>query len=160
MSTAGSHTPLTQRTRWLLLAPFACAAVSLCLGFELTALSGERLKGMPITWTAILACAFNTIALALRWIFTKNLGRMFLVGRLPVAIGVAKLVAFAVICLLLVCLFAGLIAGSPYREITLRAIVLGLVTFGIFSFAANGVLNLITVARHIRGTLADTSQVR
>ena len=80
-------------------------------------------------------------------------------GEYNFAVGLAKVAAFITMVLLILCLVAGLVAGSPYREIALRALILALVASGVFFLIANGLLNAIVVVRHLRGTLATTSRV-
>ena len=143
--------------RLLLLAGFVCVAAFLCAGFEVGA-SRDLFSGLHLGLVVIAAFLFSGIILGLRCLITKISGRTFLLGRMPFALGLVKLTGVAVVLLLIICLLAGLIAGSPIREITIRAAVAGIITSAALSFAANGLLNAIIIVRHFRGTLLTTSR--
>jgi hypothetical protein len=151
------HAAAIQRSRPLLIAAFICVAALLCAGFELGA-SRDLFSGLHWGLVVITAFLFNGITLGLRSLVTKISSRTFLIGRMPFALGLVKLTGVVVVLLLIVCLLASLIAGSPFREIAVRAVIAGVITSATLSFAANGLMNVFVLVRHFRGTLLTTSR--
>ena len=148
-----------QRRKWLLIGAIIGIAAAVCVLLEFAGASTNRIDGFVFP-AAVGALLFNVICLALRWLLTRNLQRIFLSGPLPFAIGLAKVTALITMILLILCLVVGLVAGSPYRETAFRALILAVVGSGVFFLIANGLLNAIVVVRHFRGTLATTSRVK
>ena len=109
---------------------------------------------LVLTWTIIIAFAFNAISLFARWLVTKTLKRAILAGRVPLFIGLIKVAGFIAVCPLILAMVVGLIAGSPVRETTLTALVFGALAFAILVMLTDGVLNVIVISRHSRGALA------
>ena len=142
----------------LLLGAVVGLGVTLAFLILLTAASPETIDGMALTWVIFTAVGFNGLSFLARWLLTKNRRRTFLEGRFPFAVGLAKLTGLVACATLIVALLAGLIAGQPLSKMALSAFVFGLVAFAIVSLFANGILNVILLVRHLRGTLAATSR--
>jgi hypothetical protein len=146
-----------RKGRIVLAALLAFAAATPFL-IQVAARWRKAIDGEVFLWNIIAAFAFNAASYLARWLLTKSWRRTFLRGRLPVLIDLAKLWAFFVCAILILALIAGLIAGPPFAGITLRALVSGLLGFGVLSLVGNALLNAVIVLRHFRGTLAGSSR--
>ena len=125
MSSVSDEAPDSkQRLNWLLLLTLACVAAAASMAFEMWAASDKSIGGQVLIWVIASAFVLKAIGLLGRWLLTKSRGRIFLLGRLPFAIGFTKLTALAVMAILILFLVLGLVAGPPYRETALRAFVL------------------------------------
>jgi hypothetical protein len=148
----------SRRNGRVLLAAIACLGMTLAVLILLRAASPAKVDGMVRPLVIIAALAFNLISFAARWLLTKSRRRIYLRGRLPLAFGLARLAAFFGCVTLILALIAALIAGPPFSEVAFDAFIVGLVYFAVLSLIAGGLLNVIIVARHFRGTLAATSR--
>lgn len=151
----GSHTRQTAK-RWDILAGIISAGILVAL--VILAVS-SRLKVLDgIVGIFVGAFVLNVISLLARWLLTKSRRSIFLLGRYPLTIALAKFVG--VIAIFSLILFAGVgqLAGGDIGRTSLRALVVGFVLFAIVTFVANGLLNALIVSRHLRGTLAETSR--
>jgi len=143
--------------RWLLLAAVIGLGVGVAVVILLRASSPKKL-GPEFASIILFAFAFNVVSFGARWLLTKSYRRIHLSGRLPLVVGLAKVSGLIACVTLMAALLAGLVAGPPFGKITLGALIIGLVAFALVSLVANGLMNLLIVARHFRGTLAATSR--
>lgn len=128
------------------------------LTVEFLSATNEQFNGYLLTWLFLCAILLNIASLLARWLLTKSRQRTLLAGRLPFAIAFSKVVAFGAVVMLLLSMLAGLVLGEPFRDVTLRALVFGAVWTGVWMLGANGLMNMIVVVRHRRGTLPTTSR--
>jgi hypothetical protein len=130
--------------------------VALALALLLFASSAKKIEGLAQAF--LVALGFNALSYVSRWLLTNVRGRIWLKGGFPWAMGLAKVSGLVACATLLLAMLAGLIAGPPFAQVTLSAMVMGLLTFAILASATTGILNVIIVTRHFRGTLLATSQ--
>ena len=142
----------------LALTALIATGVTIALAILVSAYSMHRIEGYGFVLPFVVALGFNALSLVARWLLTKSHNVAFVEGRLPGIVGLAKLVNFVAFTSLVLSMVIGLLAGPPLREITLRALLIGMFVFAIFTLFANGILNGIIVARHFRGTLRATSR--
>jgi len=145
-----------RKRAWSLLTGVIAAGVGLALAILVRANSTTAVAGLPQAF--FVALAFNALSFLARWLLTKSRRRMFLQGRFPLVVGLARLSGFIACATLVVALVVGMIAGPPLAQVTLAAFVTGLLLFATLSITATGILNAVVVVRHLRGTLAATSR--
>lgn len=151
-------TRAARRKGRLRLAAVVVIGVAIALLILLSTTSPRKIAGLAFVWTMVSAVVFNLASLTARWVLTKNRQPILLVGRFPFVVSLTKLCAFVASVTLIGACIAGLIAGPPLEKIAVRALVIGLIGFGIVCLVANGILNAIVVSRHLRGTLAESSR--
>jgi hypothetical protein len=133
---------------------------ALAVGTMALAASGVWTTGELVVLMTIGGFAFNIVTTLVRWLLTRTVRRIYLIGRYPFALGLMKLVALiAVAATLLMTLIAAIVEPSSRRWLV-DAIVLGFVQFAIIALFSDGLANIVIITRHLRGTLADTSSER
>jgi hypothetical protein len=146
----------TPTERWIILAGLIGAGILVAL---LVVAASSRLHVLDrIVWIFFGALVLDVVSLLARWLLTNSRRRLFLLGRYPAAIALAKSVA--VVAVLSLTLFAGVaqLAGGDIGRNSLTALIVGFLLFAIVAAAGNGLLNALIVSRHLRGTLAETSR--
>lgn len=150
-----SSAKLRRDKRRVLAVVASCGFIGALLVFSAAA-NLDQISG-TFGFLIVGALAFNLVAWLARRLLTTVGKRIFVVGRFPVALGLAKLSGFAAVTLLILFCLGGFIVGGQLRIVSLRALVLGVLCFAILSFVSNGLLNGTVLFRKYRGTLETTS---
>jgi hypothetical protein len=109
-------------------------------------------------WAIGSAFIFAIATWMLRLVLARNVDRTFLVGRLPFALLLVKLVGVVTVLVLLALWPIGLAVGDGFHDMTSRALITGLIGAAVLMIATTGVLNLLAVYRRLAGTLETTSR--
>src|SRR4051812_18391575 len=104
-----------RQPKWVLVTAIVGSALLASLALEFAAASGGNSDLRVLIWAFIGAVLFNAISLVVRWIFTRDRRRRFLLGQIPFAIGLTKLAALLMMAILVVFLIVGLTVGAPFR---------------------------------------------
>jgi len=147
--------PIARARGRLVITGLVC--VSIAIAMAIVATAQTPIGSSVIVFVLGGSILLNLIGYVLRLVTTKVRKRVFLLGRYQFAIGVTKLIGVLTVGSLALLLAIGLLVGRPYNEVALAAFVRGIVAFGFVSLIANGLLDLLIVARHFQGTLAATS---
>ena len=141
----------------VMLAAASCLGVIVALALLMTA---HQSLGSTLALLIGAAFLFNAISNIVRWLVTKSNGRVLLLSRYPVALGLMKLAGVATVLSLALLTLVGYFVGAAFGKLAISALVRGVIAFAVLSMVANGLLNALIVVRYLRGTLATTSRER
>ena len=146
-----------RKGRMLLAAMIGVAILFAVLIFRMAS-APEYVISVTIIWTIFAAFGFNALSYLARWLLTKNRRRTFISGRFPFVVGMTKFVAVMTTTVLILLFSVGLIAGGEFRRASLQAMIVSLLYSTVLSLIGNGLMNVLIVVRHFRGTLKDTTR--
>jgi hypothetical protein len=140
----------------LTIAAVICTGLLLALALVITA--KRPLDSTLIPWAIGIAFFFALISQLSRWLITKSSRRIFLVGNYPLALGLVRMSGFLAVLSLVALWLTALATSSPFRAISLTALIRGVILSATLGLVVAGLQNLLIVARHFRGTLATTTR--